>query len=59
VGETEHGCGPRVDPRGRGEGIRLVEYLRTSFAWGGFPGFEFYPPAPPELDELRAELLPI
>jgi hypothetical protein len=46
----------RVDGR---EGIRLVEYLRTSFAWGGFPGFEFYPPAPPELDELRADLLPI
>lgn len=40
-------------------GIRLVEYLRTSFAWGGFPGFEFAESVPPQIDLLRRGLLPL
>jgi hypothetical protein len=38
-------------------GITLVEYLRTSIRWGGFPGWEFAADqAPPALDSLRAQL---
>lgn len=40
-------------------GIRLVEYLRVAFEWGGFPGFEFADRVPPEIDVLRRDLLPI
>ena len=40
-------------------GITLVEYLRLTFEWGGFPGFEFNPPVPPEIAMLRTGLLPI
>ena len=40
-------------------GITLVQYLRTSFAWGGFPGFEFESEVPASLSELQADLLPI
>ena len=32
---------PTIDGLGRRQGLTLVEYLRTTFAWGGFPGFEF------------------
>ncbi len=40
-------------------GIRLTDYLRVVFSWGGFPGFEFAPSVPPELDALRNGLLEI
>jgi hypothetical protein len=40
-------------------GIRLVEYLRVCFQWGGFPGFEFERSVPPEIAILRQDLLPI
>jgi hypothetical protein len=40
-------------------GIRLVEYLRVAFEWGGFPGFEFADSVPEEIDILRRDLLPI
>lgn len=40
-------------------GIRLVEYLRVAFAWGGFPGFEFADHVPPQIDVLRRGLLPL
>lgn len=40
-------------------GIRLVEYLRVAFEWGGFPGFEFAPRVPRQVDVLRRDLLPI
>lgn len=37
-------------------GVTLVEYLRVSIAWGGFPGWSFAPDqAPPALAGLRAE----
>lgn len=39
--------------------LTLVEFLRWTFDWGGFPGFESSPSAPPELDILRADLLPL
>lgn len=39
-------------------GITLVEYLRVSFGWGGFPGFELLDePLPPWLAQLRADLV--
>lgn len=49
-----------ADPPLRGvagrPGATLVEYLRTSIAWGGFPGFSFAPElAPALLITLRAE----
>jgi hypothetical protein len=38
----------------------LVEHLRLSFRWGGFPGWERYDPRPEqELAYLTADLLPI
>jgi hypothetical protein len=40
-------------------GIRLIEYLRVCFQWGGFPGFEFEATVPPEIATLRRDLLPI
>jgi hypothetical protein len=40
-------------------GIRLVEYLRVAFAWGGFPGLEFADGVPPQIAKLRRDLLPI
>ncbi|MER5782072.1 hypothetical protein ABT104_10170 [Streptomyces mobaraensis] len=48
---------PRADPEVYGvigrKGITLVEYLRTSIAWGGLPGWEFAPgPAPEALGRL-------
>ncbi|MBZ4320868.1 hypothetical protein [Streptomyces huiliensis] len=39
--------------RGR-KGITLVEYLRTSIAWGGLPGWEFAPGRPPAALERLA-----
>jgi hypothetical protein len=39
--------------------VRLVEYLRAAFEWGGFPGFAFAATVPPEIDKLRRGLLPI
>lgn len=41
----------------RRPGIRLVEYLRVAFAWGGFPGFEFADHVPPQIEVLRRGLL--
>jgi hypothetical protein len=40
-------------------GTTLVEYLRASFRWGGFPGFEFVSDPPPEIEILRRGLLPL
>jgi len=40
-------------------GIRLVEYLRVAFEWGGFPGLEFADGVPPQIAKLRRGLLPI
>ncbi len=41
-------------------GIRLVDYLRCTFEWAGFPGFELEPgPYPPELAQLRRGLSPL
>ncbi len=40
-------------------GIRLVEYLRVAFAWGGFPGLEFADAVPPQIAKLKRDLLPI
>jgi hypothetical protein len=38
------------------DGITLVQYLRVSIAWGGFPGWSFAPDqAPAALAGLRAE----
>ncbi|MEV4614591.1 hypothetical protein AB0K43_18635 [Kitasatospora sp. NPDC049258] len=51
------GCAdPVVDGVGGRPGITLVGYLRTSVAWGGFPGWSFAPPqaVPPALAALRA-----
>jgi hypothetical protein len=37
-------------------GVTLVQYLRLSIAWGGFPGWSFAADQAPEaLRELRAE----
>ncbi|RCV54009.1 hypothetical protein DEF23_07035 [Marinitenerispora sediminis] len=49
----------RADPVLRGvagrPGVTLVEYLRASVAWGGFPGWEFgAEPVPDALRALRA-----
>lgn len=40
------------------DGVTLVEYLRASFARGGFAGAEFMPAPPPLLAEISAELIP-
>jgi len=40
-------------------GIRLVEYLRVAFAWGGFPGLEFADGVPPQIAKRRKDLLAI
>ncbi|MEU9131002.1 hypothetical protein AB0D08_23370 [Kitasatospora sp. NPDC048540] len=47
---------PVVDGVGGRPGITLVGYLRTSIAWGGFPGWSFAAPerVPPALAALRA-----
>lgn len=45
---------------GEPHGITFVEYLRLSFQWGGFPGWEGYDNRPKkELAFLRKGLLPI
>jgi hypothetical protein len=42
------------------EGVPFVRYLRTVFAWGGFPGLrEATNPPLDVLDQLRAGLLPL
>ncbi len=44
---------------GEAHPITFVEYLRLSFQWGGFPGWEKYPNRPEaELAFLREGLLP-
>jgi hypothetical protein len=54
---------PTADPVVQGvrdhDGIRLVEYLRLCFDWGGFPGFASTGTAPAEIAALREGLLPI
>jgi hypothetical protein len=50
-----------VDPilsgvQGR-EGVTLVEYLRSSLKWGGFPGFEFVGTPPGLIAHLAKDLL--
>jgi hypothetical protein len=55
---------PGMDPpiegvRGR-PNVGLVDYLRISFRWSGFPGFQFSEaPFPEELARLKEDLLPI
>jgi hypothetical protein len=45
---------------GEPHGLTLVEYLRLSFRWGGFPGWERYDHRPEkDLAFLREGLLPI
>jgi hypothetical protein len=45
---------------GEAHGITFVEYLRLSFQWGGFPGWEKYEDRPEkELAFLREGLLPL
>ncbi|WP_344980637.1 hypothetical protein [Streptosporangium fragile] len=44
----------------RRKGVTLVEYLRTSLSWGGFPGYDDLPagvPWPEILEELRRDLV--
>jgi hypothetical protein len=44
----------------RREGITLVNYLRVSMAWGGFPGHDALPEdlrVPPMIEDLRRDLL--
>ena len=38
--------------------LYFVEYLRLSFRFGGFPGYEGIECPPPDLAELRADLRP-
>lgn len=40
-------------------GTTLVEYLRTAFRWGGFPGLEFETSSFSEVAQLNRGLLPI
>ncbi|MQY04809.1 hypothetical protein [Actinomadura macrotermitis] len=50
---------PVLDGVPRRPGITLVEYLRLSLAWGGFPGYDALPldrPLPPMLEVLRRDL---
>jgi len=45
---------------GEAHKITFVEYLRLSFQWGGFPGWEKYANRPEkELAFLREGLLPL
>jgi hypothetical protein len=45
---------------GAPNGVTFVEYLRLSFQWGGFPGWERYENRPgKELSFLREDMLPI
>ena len=45
---------------GEAHKITFVEYLRLSFRWGGFPGWEKYDDRPQkELDFLREGMLPL
>lgn len=50
-----------ADPLVRGvhgqDEVRLLDWLRHAFAWGGFPGFADHPEPPAELDVLRRDLL--
>jgi len=40
--------------------VTFVEYLRSVFQWGGFPGWERYPDPPvEELNSLAKDLLPV
>ncbi|MGD0638130.1 MAG: hypothetical protein ABSA72_08855 [Nitrososphaerales archaeon] len=39
-------------------GITLVEYLRVSMTWGGFPGFQFIGRRPPLVEALQQQLQP-
>ncbi|GAA3214194.1 hypothetical protein GCM10010532_040520 [Dactylosporangium siamense] len=50
---------PVVDGVWGHEGIRLVEYLRLCFEWGGFPGFAEEDDVPAEIAVLREGLLAI
>jgi hypothetical protein len=46
--------------QGEAHKLTFVEYLRLSFQWGGFPGWEKYENRPEkELAFLREGLLPI
>jgi hypothetical protein len=51
---------PQLEGVAVAESISLVEYLRLSLAWGGFPGYGVRPahvPLPPFLERLGSELL--
>lgn len=58
------GRGSSPDPRllfvERRKGITLVDYLRVSMAWGGFPGYDALPAdlhIPSLIEDLRRDLL--
>jgi hypothetical protein len=68
IGEQAEGCYTVQVPNaaadavleGEGHKITFVEYLRLSFQWGGFPGWERYEDRPEkELAFLREGLLPL
>ncbi|TKK90807.1 hypothetical protein FDA94_03310 [Herbidospora galbida] len=48
-----------ADPEllGARPGVTLVDYLRISFAWGGFPGHDALAVAPRAVEDLRRDLL--
>ncbi|NAS25346.1 hypothetical protein GT755_27135 [Herbidospora sp. NEAU-GS84] len=48
-----------ADPQllGTRPGVTLVDYLRISFAWGGFPGYDALAVPPKVVEELRHDLL--
>jgi hypothetical protein len=52
-----------IDDAGYWDGVPFNVFLRTSFRWGGFPGFERFPEAQRQAsDELRfltKDLLPL
>ena len=52
----DHSADPALSYVAGRDGITLVQYLRVSIAWGGFPGWSFAPDqAPAALAGLRAE----
>ena len=50
---------PIIDGPSERTGITLVDHPRVTFARGGLPGLEFAPRRPPELHQLKSDLLPI
>jgi hypothetical protein len=49
----------RIEGRWSEPDLAFIEYLRVSILeWGGFPGFATAESVPPEIDELRRDLVP-